>query len=81
MQSRARRHGIRGIYSNAGIVESVIYRIYRVLPGSNPTLSANMSFCVFNHLAGDVGFYLGENAGLVPRCRYRVVYCVFRRIL
>ena len=24
-------------------------------PGTNPTLSANLSFCVFNNLAGHVG--------------------------
>src|SRR6267142_6215321 len=48
-------HGVRGIHGNSGILESVTYRIYRVLSGSNPTLSANLSFCVFNSLTGYVG--------------------------
>jgi hypothetical protein len=43
-QSRARRHGIVGIYGNAGIVESVTYRIQRKLKGSNPILSAICPF-------------------------------------
>jgi hypothetical protein len=43
-QSRARRHGIAGIYDNGGILESVTYRNQRVLLGSNPTLSAKYNF-------------------------------------
>ena len=39
-QSGARRHGIAGIYGICGILESVTYKIQRVLSGSNPTLSA-----------------------------------------
>ena len=55
MQSGARSHGIHGIYGNGGNVESATYRNQRVLSGSNPTLSANMSLFVFNKLASDVG--------------------------
>lgn len=40
VQSGARRHGRHGIYGNRGNVVSVSYRFYRVLSGSNPTLSA-----------------------------------------
>jgi hypothetical protein len=42
VQSGARRDGIAGVYGNAGIVESVTYRIYRRLESPNPTLSANI---------------------------------------
>ena len=35
VQQPARRHGIAGIHSNVGNVESVSYRIYRVRSGSN----------------------------------------------
>jgi hypothetical protein len=44
VQSGARRDGIAGIYGIPGNVESATYRIYRVVAGSNPTLSANNSF-------------------------------------
>jgi hypothetical protein len=40
VQQRARRHGNAGIHGNVGSVESVTYRIYRVLSSSIPTLSA-----------------------------------------
>jgi hypothetical protein len=43
VQQRARRHGIAGIYGIVGMVESVTYKIQRVLSGSNPTLSASLS--------------------------------------
>jgi hypothetical protein len=44
-----------GIYGNPGNVESASYRIQTVVSGSNPTLSANLSFCVFKNLASHVG--------------------------
>ena len=53
VQSGARSHGIHGVYGNGGNVESATYRNQRVLSGSNPTLSANMSFFVFNNLASE----------------------------
>ena len=40
VQQRARRHGEDGIHGKGGIVESATCRIYSVLSGSNPTLSA-----------------------------------------
>jgi hypothetical protein len=40
VQSGARRHGIAGIHGVGGNVESATYRIYRMVWGSNPTLSA-----------------------------------------
>jgi hypothetical protein len=40
VQCGARRHGKAGIYGDPGNLESVTYRIYKALPGSNPTLSA-----------------------------------------
>ena len=46
MQSGARRGGIAGVYGNVGIVESVTYRIYRLLLGSNPTLSAISKYLI-----------------------------------
>jgi hypothetical protein len=46
------RHGIAGIHGNRGIVESASCRIYKVVSGSNPTLSANSRFFLFNNLAG-----------------------------
>jgi hypothetical protein len=49
------RHGIAGIHGNRGIVESASCRIYKVVSGSNPTLSANSRFFLFNNLAGYVG--------------------------
>ena len=55
VQSGARSRGIHGIYGNGGNVESATYRNHRVLSGSNPTLSANMSFFVLTKLASDVG--------------------------
>lgn len=41
-QSRARRHGIAGIYGNRGIVDSVTYRIQGSRESPNPTLSASL---------------------------------------
>ena len=41
VQQRARRQGNPGIHGNPGNLESVTYRIYEILSGSNPTLSAN----------------------------------------
>jgi hypothetical protein len=42
VQQRARRHGIAGIHGNRGNMESVTYRIYEILLGSNPTLSESL---------------------------------------
>ena len=53
-QWRAMHHGIAGIDGNGGILESVSCRIHWRRESSNPTLSANLSFCVFNRLTGDV---------------------------
>jgi hypothetical protein len=53
VQQRARRHGDAGIHGNSGIVESVSCRIYEMLSGSNPTLSAN-SFA-FGSVVGGSG--------------------------
>jgi hypothetical protein len=39
VQPGARRRSIAGTYGNGGTLESVTYRIQRVLVGSNPTLS------------------------------------------
>lgn len=39
VQQRARRHGNAGIHGDAGIVESVTYRVDVTRLGSNPTLS------------------------------------------
>ena len=49
------RDGIDGILGNGGNVDSASYRNQRVLSGSNPTLSANLSFFKINNLAGGVG--------------------------
>jgi hypothetical protein len=56
VQPGARRHGIGGIHGIPGIVESVSYRNQRAWQSSNPTLSANLSFFRFNHLARRSGF-------------------------
>jgi hypothetical protein len=57
VQQRARCHGIAGIHSNVGNVESVTYRIYRVRLGSNPTLSA--IFFAFGSVDGRAGGFQG----------------------
>src|SRR5262245_31814790 len=54
VQPGARRHGNRGISGNRGIVDSLTYRIYGVLSGSNPPSPNPLTF-VFKHLAGGVG--------------------------
>jgi hypothetical protein len=48
VQSGARHEGIAGIYSNVSNLESPTYRIYRIMSGSNPTLSANAKFSPSN---------------------------------
>jgi hypothetical protein len=53
-ERRARRHSNPGIDGNAGNVESATYRIYRILSGSNPTLSANLRQTLAS-LAASVG--------------------------
>jgi hypothetical protein len=55
VQQRARRHGNAGIDGNRGKVKSATYRIYEILSGSNPTLSANSRSFVFKNLVGVAG--------------------------
>ena len=69
MRQRARRHGNAGIPGNVGILESVTYRIQRVLVGSNPTLSAKHRSFVFNNLSGGVGSCGATNTKLSPQNR------------
>lgn len=49
MQPGARRHGIAGTPGILGTLESVTYRIYRVMSGFEFTISANKSL-FFNYL-------------------------------
>jgi hypothetical protein len=44
VQLGPRRHGNGGIDGNPGNVESATCRFQKVLPGSNPTLSASLSY-------------------------------------
>ena len=53
-QWRATPDGSDGIHGKRGNVLSVSYRLQKVLSGSNPTLSANMSFFVSNNLVAVV---------------------------
>jgi hypothetical protein len=49
VQQRARCHGKAGIRGKAGILESVSYRVEKVLAGSNPTLAVIQHDKYLNH--------------------------------
>ena len=80
-QWRARCHDIRGIDGNAGIVESVSYRIERVVSGPNPTLSGQTRSFVFLNLPRPGGFsgVIADNEALRP-AEYAAEHIENRRV-